>query len=85
MPDDDLSDNETPETSNLAVKFKLEPAMGEFWESVAHHKILVNFNDPHRRFNLPVFPVTRQISLFNSKTENSTEPKIITISNCGVS
>jgi hypothetical protein len=60
----------------------IKPALGEYWETIAHHKVLMDFPDyPH---NFAADTGERIISLFASKTAEPSESKIVKITEFGV-
>lgn len=64
----------------------IKPALGAYWESVAHHKVLMDFVDHPHDINADTSElIERQISLLSSKHFESTTGKLLHITNIGVS
>jgi hypothetical protein len=77
------SSSSSSEGSKTSIQVSIKPAIGVFWESVAHHRILVDFLDfPH---NFSEDTNERQVSLLKSKIAGPSESLIVKITESGIS
>jgi hypothetical protein len=68
-------------TKRAAVK----PALGAYWYSAAHHKILINFLEGKQSADADLEEINREVSLFQSHFSKPSQPIPVTITSKGVS
>lgn len=82
--------NECPSSSSEATKGRAEnlvgvkPALGAYWNNVAHHKVLIDFTDHPHDFNTDLGAIERRISLHSSVNFPSTSGRLVQITDLGV-
>lgn len=75
----DEGDEEATKRANV------KPALGSFWHSIAHHKILINFFEGKQSADADLEEINREVSLFQSKYSRPSQANPVTITSKGVS
>lgn len=82
--EDDEEPASAPEEEGESKMPEVYPALGKCWQSVAQHKVLVNFTSYPYVLANDTKGAERRISLFYSKTAATTKPIRIKITDQGI-